>query len=86
MQNPEPKRVTRDALLALFAGLSLSACQKPEASVTAEKPGAQSTPKPGVSAVEVPKAQGSATAKGEKESGCAPGGCSPGACAGSKKK
>ncbi|MGC4088482.1 MAG: hypothetical protein QM756_11415 [Polyangiaceae bacterium] len=83
MYDSDSKRITRDALLALFAGLSLSACQKTEASATAEKV-ASSAPSaaPALSAKEVPKAAGSA----EAEKGCAPGGCSPGACAGSKKK
>ncbi|MFZ5897489.1 MAG: hypothetical protein ACOY0T_40940 [Myxococcota bacterium] len=93
MPNSQSKRIHREALLALFAGLSLANCQKTEPSATAEKPSepargvanavASAQPaKPAVSAVEIPKPAGSA----EKESGCAPGGCSPGACAGSKKK
>ena len=84
MQNSDPKRVTREALLALFAGLALAACQKTEAAVTPEKPAASpGAPKPGVSATEIAKP---AASQNDKEGTCSPGGCSPGACGGSKKK
>lgn len=87
MPSSDSKRITRDALLALFAGLSLAGCHKTEAPATAEKPrepaAASSAPKLAVSATEIAKP---AASQAEKEGGCAPGGCSPGACAGSKKK
>ena len=96
MQSPDPKRITREALLALFAGLSLSACSKTESTATAEKPSPPPaasaaepkpvenavTAKPAVSATEIAKPAGSA----EKDGSCAPGGCAAGQCGGAKKK
>lgn len=87
MQSSDSKRLTREALLALFAGLSLSACSKSESTAAAEKPSQATAPSaapavPSVSATELAKPAGSA----EKDGSCAPGGCSPGACGGSKKE
>ena len=87
MHSSDSKRITRDALLALFAGLSLAACQKTEAQATPEKPrdpaAVPSAAKSGVSATEIAKP---AASQGEKDGSCAPGGCSPGECGASKKK
>lgn len=93
MTSFDPKSLSAEAWLTLFAGLSLAACQKstPEAAAerspaaTSAAPSASAAPKAGtVGAREVPSAASSA--KAEKEGGCAPGGCAPGQCAGSKKE
>jgi hypothetical protein len=89
MANVESRCVTAEALLAVLAGLGLSACQKSTPEVAAETR-AVSSGQPAASAAasvgarEIPSAAPSA--KAEKEGGCAPGGCAPGQCAGSKKE
>lgn len=80
---PDRKRLSADALLALFAGLSLASCDKaaPSAPATAEKPvGASSA----VQATEVSPAASAPAEGGEKA--CAPGGCAPGKCGGAPDK
>jgi hypothetical protein len=93
MPTTDCKGLSAEALFALFAGLSLAACQKSSPEVAAEPsqaaasaaPGASAAPKAAaVEAREVPSAAGSA--KAEKEGGCAPGGCAPGKCGGAKKE
>lgn len=83
MATSDPKRLTVDALLLLFAGLPTAACEKAAPQATAEKPGASANPQVGakVEAKEVapPAPSGSA------EMACAPGGCGAGKCGGSKK-
>jgi hypothetical protein len=88
----DPKRLTADAFLVLFAGLAVAACQKSTPEVTPEKAGddkqavaVTAAPKPSgtVEAKEVPAPAASGSAAGEKS--CAAGGCAPGKCGGKDK-
>lgn len=92
MLNPGCPRISREALLALFAGLSLPACPKsvPEASpetpamASSAVPDGANDSAPHVGAKEVPGAAPSGSANGEKAGACVPGGCAEGKCGGKK--
>lgn len=82
----DPKRITADALLLVFAGLSGSACDKTSSRATPEKsasPLATARPSPS-SAVDAKEVEPPAPS-GSAQMACAPGGCAPGKCGGAKE-